>query len=200
MNDFIGSAEVLIQAGHVNRNVWDTSNGAVGAMGSEEDWTPIVADEAARILTQAGVSVIKTDASIKLKSKTPESARKVFHVKTAVFIHFDGVEEGTKGASIGFKDEASKPGALRWKELYSNYWHFPWRVDNGTTNLREYYGYKNVIATDSAVVLELGDIGDQVQASWLQPRLLKIGHVIAHFLASRIGKAGLVPAPDLADF
>jgi hypothetical protein len=59
----VDSAEVFIQAGHLNTP--DGRTGASGPLGREIDWTPIVTNEAERILRATGVSVIKQDASIK---------------------------------------------------------------------------------------------------------------------------------------
>ena len=61
-------ADVFIQAGH--ENTPDNKTGGEGPLGNEIDWTPIVADEATRILRQAGVSTIREDASL----KRPEQA------------------------------------------------------------------------------------------------------------------------------
>ncbi len=52
--------DVLIQAGHEGRTSGNT--GTTGPLGNEIDWTPIVADEATRILIEAGVSVARVNA------------------------------------------------------------------------------------------------------------------------------------------
>jgi len=49
--------DVFIQAGH--ENTPDNKTGGEGPLGNEIDWTPIVADEATRILRQAGISTIR---------------------------------------------------------------------------------------------------------------------------------------------
>ena len=53
-------ADVLIQAGHEGRTPVDY--GARSEWGSEHEWNPIVADEATRILKEAGVNVIRENA------------------------------------------------------------------------------------------------------------------------------------------
>jgi hypothetical protein len=197
--DFSATADVLIQAGHFRHNAWDTRTGAESRWGREIDWTPIVTDEAVRLLEDAGISVIKTDASIKTRKGTPKSDYKIFKVKTAVFIHFDGAKN-EKGASVGYDDDSDIPAAEEWKQLYSKYWNFHWKPDNNSENLRFYYGYGHTVTSDAEVLFELGDLGDEEQAKWLHPRLKKIGAIVAHFLASRIGKGDLVPAPSPLNF
>jgi hypothetical protein len=55
-------ADVFIQAGHEGRT--EGATGAVGPLGNEIDWNPVVADEATRILKEAGVSVIREDETL----------------------------------------------------------------------------------------------------------------------------------------
>src|SRR4051794_1918068 len=73
-------ADVFIQAGHQNAPP-GKPQGAEGKYGAERDWTRIVADEATRILTAAGVTVIREDASLLLKQRENER----FKAKVAVF-------------------------------------------------------------------------------------------------------------------
>lgn len=188
---FDGTADVLIQAGHFHHHDWDKNTGAEGPYGREIDWTPIVTDEAVRILESAGVSVIKTDASLKTQHGDPG---KIYKVTTAVFIHFDG-GGGQTGASIGYDHDSDKPAADVWKHLYSQYWHFQWMSDNYTKAEHFYYGFGHTITSDAELVLELGDLESTEQAQWLKPRLKWIGSIIAHFLSQRVGK-GNIPAPD----
>ena len=181
------SADVFIQAGHENRTTGST--GACGPLGCERDWTPIVANEATRILREAGVTVIREDAFL--------SGR--YYVKVAIFIHFDGSDPPcNSGASVGYDDPSDKPASDEWKELYSKYWPYKWMPDNFTANLRGYYGYRYTITTDSEFVMELGEISCHEQAEWLKPRLKWLGALIAHFLSQRIGK-GNVPDPGPFD-
>src|SRR5438034_9521517 len=81
-------ADVFIQAGH--ENTPDNKTGGEGPLGNDIEWTPIVADEATRILSQAGVSTISEDASL----KRPERQSQRFRAWTAVFLHFDNPDGG----------------------------------------------------------------------------------------------------------
>ena len=86
--------DVFIQAGH--ENTPDNKTGGEGPLGNEIDWTPIVADEATRILRSAGVSTIREDASLKLSARQNER----FRVQVAVCLHFDDPDGGESGASV----------------------------------------------------------------------------------------------------
>jgi len=175
--------DVLIQAGHEGK----TGGASDTYKTKETNWTPIVADEATRILEEAGVSVKRVNAE-EIKGET-------YNVKDAVFIHFDGsTENTTSGASVGYDDSTDKPAADAWKELYSKYWDKKWQPDNFTPNLRGYYGFSSTITSDAELVLELGDLTESNQAKWLDPRLEWEGALIAHFLSERIDK-GNVPDP-----
>ena len=175
------SADVLIQAGHEGR-----SSGATGAdsvWGSELEWTPIVADEATKMLRSAGINVIREDAYL-------DSSK--YKVSLAIFIHFDGARPACKsGASIGYDDMSDKPAADHWKELYSQYWPFQWMDDNFTRNLRNYYGYKYTITSDAELVLELGELSCKDQALWLKPRLRWLGAILAQCVSERLGKGNI---------
>lgn len=171
-----GTADVFIQAGHEGRTHGAT--GAVGTIGREIDWTPAVADAAARALADAGLSVIRENASL----------YGPYHVKLALFIHFDGSNPPCRsGASIGYDDPTDKPAADLWKEIYAQYWPFAWMPDNFTENLRQYYGYSYTITSDAELVLELGEITCTEQALWLGPRLTWLGRLIAYFVTRKLG-------------
>ena len=104
-------ADVLIQAGHEGRITGLT--GAESQWGSEIEWNPVVANEATRILREAGINVIREDAYLDDEK---------YEVDLAIFIHFDGSESPcNSGASIGYDDITDKPAADHWKELYSQY-------------------------------------------------------------------------------
>ncbi|MEM7011454.1 MAG: 3D domain-containing protein [Verrucomicrobiota bacterium] len=181
------TADILIQAGHENRTSGAT--GAESEWGSEQEWTPIVADEATRILRDAGISVIREDAFL-----DPDKYR----VNLALFIHFDSADPVCRsGASIGYDDPTDKPAADDWKSLYSRYWPFRWMSDNFTNNLRNYYGYRYTITSDAEMVLELGELTCREQALWLKTRLLWLGALIAHFASGRLRKGNV---PDPGDF
>jgi hypothetical protein len=185
------TADIFIQAGHENAPS-GTPQGAEGSLGKEKDWTPIVANETARILKEAGISVIREDASLRL----PARANDRFKVKVAVFLHFDGDKESGKelGACIGYKGDSDKPAAQAWKTLYKEFFPFKWEDDNYTDNLSGYYGYKFTITSDAEFLIEFGDIETNTQAQWLKPRLKWLGALLAHFLANRIGNTS-VPKP-----
>lgn len=187
-------ADVLIQAGHEGR----TSGrlGAVGPLGKEIEWTPIVADAATAVLRAHGVDVRRVNAD--------EIRGKVYQVSAAVFIHFDGAGPDCKsGASIGYPGEHSEfhhnaansaQAAAAWRKLYGGYFPFQFMPDNFTKNLLDYYGFGPVEVTDSKLVLEMGDIECLEQAQWMQPRLHWMGEAVAYFLSTRIHK-GDVPNP-----
>ncbi len=186
------TADVFIQAGHEGRTTGAT--GAEGPLGREIDWTPVVANEATRILRQAGVSVIRAKASL--------SGR--YRCKVAVFMHFDGSENGSSKASVGYNDPTDKPAASAWKALYGRYWPFGFMGDNFTANLRGYYGFAFTQTTDAEFVIEFGDLNARDQAEWLKPRLPWLGALVAHFLSKRIGKdnvpdPGPFVAPEIAN-
>jgi len=170
-------ADVYIQAGHEGRT--SGSTGASSEYGEEIKWTPVVADAATKMLENAGVAVIRSDADRSRRSE----------IKLAVSIHFDESSTGPcqTGASIGYKGDSDKPAADAWKELYTEYFKFKWMKDNFTSNLEDYYGFRYTITEDSELVLELGDISCQKQVDWLKPRLTYLGELIAYFAAQRIG-------------
>lgn len=183
-----GKADVLIQAGHEGRKSGKT--GAVGPLGNEIDWTPIVADIATKILSEAGVSVIREDARL----------YGTYRVTLAIFIHFDGSGSScSSGASIGYNDASDKPAANAWKALYGQYWPFKWMPDNFTVNLSQYYGFSYSLTSDAELVLELGEITCLEQAQWLKPRLVWLGQLLAHFISKRIGK-GEIALPKVIVF
>ncbi len=177
--------EIVIQAGH--QNTPDDKTGGSGPLGKEIDWTPIVADEAVRILRAAAVDALKLDASIKGTSHRWECA-------IAVSVHFDDPDDGVSGASIGYPKPADKPVATAWKDFYKAIYPFGWMKDNFTSNLSGYYGYKYWNTTDGKFLIEFGDLGNTPQATWLKPRLKWLGALLAHFLSQRLGK-GDVPMP-----
>ena len=182
-------AAVFIEAGHENTH--DNKTGGEGPLGNEIDWTPIVADEATRILRRAGVSTIREDASL----KRPERQNERFRVRIAVFLHFDDPDGGETGASVGFKGSSDEPAAAAWKKLYSKFFPFPFMRDNFTPDEAGYYGFKFTITTDAEFLIEFGDLGSLRQARWMKPRLKWMGRLLAHFLSQRIDK-GNVPLPD----
>ncbi|MGB0849880.1 MAG: N-acetylmuramoyl-L-alanine amidase [Bacteroidia bacterium] len=179
-------AEIYIQAGHEGRTKGST--GTSSKYGNEIDWTPVVADEATRILKEAGISVIRSDAD----------RRKYSVVDLALSIHFDGCEKQcATGASIGYDDITDKPAADEWKAYYSTFFKHKWHKDNFTKNLRYYYNFKYTITKDAELVLELGDLTCPEQAQWMKNNLKNLGHIVAYFAAKRIGKEHLIEEPKI---
>lgn len=182
-------ADVLISAGHEGRPAscarYPKRACNLGAAG-ERAWTPVVADEAARVLRAHGISV----------AREPADFDGSFAVDAAVFIHFDGsTSPCASGASIGYHQPRFSTAASEWRTLYSTYFPFGFRPDDFTKGLRDYYGFKQVQARDGALVLELGELTCASQRMWLQRRLKFDGQLIAYFLSRLIGK-GDVPLPS----
>ena len=177
-------AEIYIQAGHEGRTKGST--GTSSSYGNEIDWTPVVADEATRILREAGISVIRSKAD----------HRKYSIVDLALSIHFDGcATQCGSGASIGYDDYTDKPAADDWKAMYSNHFKHKWHEDNFTKNLSNYYNFKYTITRDAELVLEMGDLTCPTQAKWMKKNLKNLGHIVAYFAAKRIGKEHLIEEP-----
>ena len=182
------TADVLISAGHEGRPQscprFPKHKCNLGTAG-ERERTPLVADEAAAVLRAAGVSVVRL----------PADFDGTYNVKAAVFVHYDGdVPACHSGASIGYHRPKDEPAADAWRALYTKYFNFRFQPDNFTTNLSNYYGFRQVDASDSALVLELGELTCPAQRAWLEPRVKWSGRLIAHFISTRIGK-GNVPDP-----
>lgn len=177
------TADVLIQAGHEGRT--EGATGAVGPLGREIDWNPVVADEASRLLRGAGITVLRETAFL----EGP------YQVRAAVFVHFDASRPpGSSGASVGYGDPAHQHAAQAWKDLYARHWPFRWMPDNFTPNLSGYYGFRHVRAADVALVVELGDMTGADQAAWLQPRLGWLGALLARYVCLRLGRED-IPDP-----
>jgi hypothetical protein len=174
--------DALISAGHEGRPAscarFPKRHCNLGAAG-ERQWTPIVADEAARALRAAGFSV----------AREPADFEGAFEVKAAVFIHFDGSDSPcSTGASIGYHDSSSAAAAQLWRREYSRYFPFRFMSDNFTDNLKDYYGFRQVHASEGALVIELGEVSCPAQRAWLAPRLKWEGDLIAYFLKRIITK------------
>lgn len=168
--------DVLISAGHEGRPEscarFPARHCNLGTAG-ERTWTPVVADEAARKLREMGYSV----------AREPADFDGSYDVKAAIFIHFDGTNQPcTSGASIGYHNDASKPAADLWREMYASVFPFHFHADNFTDNLRDYYGFRQVHTQDAGLVLELGELTCPQQKAWLTPRLHWAGDYIAQFV------------------
>lgn len=175
--------DVLISAGHEGRPQscarFPKHHCNLGTPG-ERAWTPVVADEAARVLRAQGYSV----------AREPADFDGTYDVKAAVFIHFDGTATPcTSGASIGYHTASSQPAAQLWRSEYGKVFPFRFQPDNFTKNLSDYYGFRQVQASDGALVLELGELTCGSQKAWLEPRLQWEGRFIASFVRQLIGNA-----------
>ncbi len=192
----VTTADVLVQAGHQGRpdcNVEPPSlcrnTGASRAPG-EIAWTPIVADEATRVLEAHGVSVIRMPAYLPNR----------YNVDVAVFIHFDATPDPKRPcnahSSVGYPaDDASKALARAWKELYGHYWPYGFARDNYTTNLGGYYGYHHVTASKGQLLIEGGEMTCPADYAWSRSHLKFLGELVAYFVSQRIGR-GNVPLPS----
>lgn len=187
-----GRYDVLISAGHEGRPAscahfkHKCNLGAAG----ERKWTPIVADEATRILRDHDLSV----------AREPADFAGDYDVDAAVFIHFDGTKKPcTSGASIGFHKRSDEHAADIWRSIYSRYFPFSFMHDNFTKNLSDYYGFRQVHARAGALVIELGEVSCPAQRAWLAPRLHWEGALIAYYVSQLLGR-GRVPDPGRAGY
>lgn len=180
---------ILISAGHEGRPEscaqFPQHKCNLGAAG-ERQWTPVVADEATRILRAHGVTVIRK----------PADFAGHYDVDAAIFIHFDGSAPAcASGASVGFHHAADAPAAALWHELYGARFPFGFQPDNFTKGLRDYYAYKQIDARDGSLLLELGEVTCPRQRAWLQPRLAWEGAMIAYF-AGKLTGVDTIPLPE----
>lgn len=174
--------DVLVSAGHEGRPAscarFPKRRCNLGTPG-ERKWTPIVADAATRALRALGYSV----------AREPADFDGTYDVKVAIFIHFDGNDTPcSTGASIGYHDSGSARAAHQWRADYGKVFPFRFMPDNFTANLRDYYGFRQVHASDAGLVLELGEITCPAQRAWLTPRLTWAGDAIAQFVSGLIGR------------
>jgi hypothetical protein len=61
-------------------------------------------------------------------------------------------------------------------------------TDNFTTNLSGYYGFRQVHASEGALVIELGEVTCPAERAWLASRLKWEGDLIARFMSALIRK------------
>jgi hypothetical protein len=182
--------DVVIQAGH--EDTPDGMTGGEGPLGNEIDWTPIVANEAVRLLRQAGVNAVKETAHIKV-------THQMYRCKLALFLHFDDPGASVEsGPSVGYSHPSDAPAAEEWKTLYKEFFPFnqTWHSDNYTADEHHYYGFKFTATSDAEFLIEFGDLHSLRQAQWLKPRLTWLGSLVAHFVSRRIGNGNIAkPAP-----
>jgi hypothetical protein len=182
-------ADVLVQAGHEGRPDCNLEPAKLcnntGAAG-ELSWTPVVANETARLLRNAGFRVLRKPAYIDRQ----------YHVRDAIFIHFDGSPTACHStASVGYPNVAnSRRAAQQWKKLYASAWRYGFMPDNFTDSLREYYGYKRVVASDAALVVEGGELSCVYQRDWIGEHLMWEAQMLAHLVSVRL-HGGNIPAP-----
>jgi hypothetical protein len=181
------AADVLIQAGHEGRPDCERepaslcNNTGAAAPPGEITWTPIVANEAARILTAAGVSV----------NRAPAYLPGVQRARLAVFLHFDGAEAAcSTGASVGYPP-GSQRAAAAWKALYQTYFPFAFQPDNFTDHLAHYYGFHHVDASDGKVLIEFGEMSCPAQHVWLAKRLQFLGALVAYYVSRQLGEGNV---------
>jgi hypothetical protein len=185
-------ATFLIQAGHEGRvrnsgtgktNSYGTS-GLPGPDDDEYKLTPVVADEAARLLRAAGHTVIREDAFFDRK----------YNTKVAVALHFDGT--GTpcaSGASVGYPEGSpagsNKATASLWKAAYGKHFPFKWMNDNFTAALRGYYGYAWTSTEIAEFLIEFGELTCPEQNEWLVARVKDnyLAKMVAHVLDKSVG-------------
>jgi hypothetical protein len=173
--------DVLLSAGHEGRPGscahFPQHRCNLGAPG-EIAWTPVVVDQAARILRARGFRV----------AREPADFAGTFEVSVALFVHFDGSSPPcSSGASIGYHTPQSQTAARMWREQYSRYFPFRFQPDNFTDGLRDYYGFRQVNASAGALVVELGELTCPKQHVWLAQHLQWEGRFIANFVTSLIG-------------
>ena len=185
-----GRYDVLISAGHEGRPAscaHFTHKCNLGAAG-ERAWTPIVADEATRILRDHNMAV----------AREPADFAGNYDVDAAVFIHFDGSRKPcTSGASIGFHNPADERAAALWRSIYARRFPFTFMHDNFTKNLSDYYGFRQVRAREGGLVIELGELSCPAQKAWLAPRLQWEGALLAYYVSRLLGRGHV---PDPGDF
>ena len=174
--------DVVVQAGHEGRpascaphhvKACNLGTGAQGA--TEREWTPIVADEATRVLRAHGYTVLRRPADY----DGPDTAR------AAVFIHFDGAKPCGSGASVGFPDTTSRAFVSAWETRYRAWFPYRFVGENFTENEHKYYGFRKVDAPQKMLV-ELGEMTCPAQFAWMAPRLREMGDQLAAFLMEQL--------------
>ena len=114
----------------VTKTLQTTGRVGEGPLGNEIDWTPVVANEAVRMLTQAGVNAVKETAHIKVTEQQ-------YRCKLAIFVHFDAPDSGESGPSLGYDHDSDADAADEWKTLYKVFFPFndTWLRDNATVDV-----------------------------------------------------------------
>lgn len=165
--------DIIVQLGHVGRK-----KGATGTFREIEFTTKL--GEAMELLLKG--------SGLKFRIMQADNWQKPEPNKTKIFfaIHGDGsTNKNARGFSCGyllgtnqrFKDEM----AISYKQLTG----FQQRPDNYTVGLKNYYGYKHILA-DFYLVLEHGFLTSEIERGWLFANIDKIAkhhvEVIRRFL------------------
>ena len=175
--------DILIQAGHQGRpescavlHVKACNLGTSGGGALERQWTPIVADEAARVLRDAGYTVLRRPADYAGHDEA----------RAAVFLHFDGSATPCgSGASVGFPAATSRAFVDAWEQQYRAFFPYRFVGENFTRNESEYYGFRKVDAPEK-LLIEFGEMTCPAQLAWMRPRLRQLGDRLATFLMQQV--------------
>jgi hypothetical protein len=176
--------DILVQAGHEGRpascaalhvKACNLGTGAGGAR--EREWTPVVADEATRVLREHGYTVVRRPADYDGHDT----------VRAAVFLHFDGATACASGASVGFPDTTSRAFVDAWETRYRAWFPFRFVGENFTENEHKYYGFRKVDAPEK-MLIEFGEMTCPKQFAWMAPRLREMGGQLAAFLMEQVPK------------
>lgn len=187
--------DAIIQAGHQGRPQDCVSRGGpeserlchnTGASvpPGEIVWTPIVADEVARMLRAHGVRVLRLPAYV----------HGTYHTRIAVFIHFDGSPTPcSSGASVAYPpgNRTDMQLADAWKALWSRYWPYRFMHDDFTDTERDYYAYHHIDATDGEFLIEGGEMSCKAQYAWLSSHLQFEARLLAYFIDRRLGRSDI---------
>ena len=138
---------LVVQMGHAGR-----TTGATGAPG-EMAFTQAVGAACVRLLNRDGWSVRPIVAD-------PSSAR--YRGDAFIAVHADGsTNPAVRGASVGYQNASGAGLAHAWGEAYAvRGFTGPWKPDNYTTNLAQYYGVTEALRQGNtrACVIECGTI------------------------------------------
>jgi len=175
--------DVVIQAGHEGRpascaplHVKACNLGTGGGGALEREWTPVVADEAARVLRAAGYTVVRRPADYAGEDVA----------RAAVFLHFDGSATPCgSGASVGFPATTSRAFVDAWESRYRALFPFRFVGENFTENEHRYYGFRKVDAPEK-LLIEFGEMTCPEQREWMAPRLRELGDRLADFLMAEL--------------